>query len=215
MTPPPSGLPLTELTDMEHISIDDVESNAVGNDSDRRGLSEPLGTTDVAINYYRLSPGDGFPGGLHAHTDQEEVFVVVEGEATFETLTSRSNEGRASEGGSVTVGAGEVVRFAPGEFQSGRNESDDELVVLALGAPRDSGDVRIPVDCPECTYGDMRLETGEGVLTLVCPDCGAERVPQGCQDCGHELSVTLGGETRTIVVCPDCGAEFENLPFDT
>lgn len=203
---------------MEHVSIDDEEPNAVGNDGDRRSLSEPLRTTDVAINHYRLASGEELSGGLHAHMDQEEVFVVIEGEATFETYTllrdaDCESDETASEGGEVTVGAGEAIRFAPGEFQSGANESDDELVVLAMGAPRDSEDVRIPADCPECSHDDMRLEIGESALTFVCPDCGAERVSQGCPECGHELRVALGEETQTVVVCRNCGAEFENPPF--
>ncbi|WP_458185866.1 cupin domain-containing protein [Haladaptatus sp. NG-WS-4] len=192
---------------MNHVSIANVEPSAVANDSDRNGLSEPLGTIDVAINHYRVAPGDGLPGGLHAHMDQEEVFVVVAGEVTFETYAPRSGGGR------ITVSAGEIIRFAPGEFQSGRNDSDDELAVLAFGAPRDSDDVRIPVDCPECAHDDMRLETGDGVHTLVCPDCGAERVPQGCPECGHKLRVTLGEDDRPVVVCSECGAEFETPPF--
>ncbi|WP_227353120.1 cupin domain-containing protein [Haladaptatus salinisoli] len=201
---------------MKKVAIDDVESNAAGNDGDRRKLSEPLGTTGVALNHYRLPPGERLPGGLHAHADQEEVFVVVEGEATFETYAPRSgdsaNDVSSGEGGEVTVGAGEAIRFAPGEFQSGGNESDDELVVLALGAPRDSEDVRIPVDCPECAHDGVRLETGDAVPAFVCPNCGAERVPQGCPECGRELRVTIG-ETGTVVVCSDCGAAFEKPPL--
>jgi len=52
--------------------------------------------------------------------------------------------------GEVTVSEGEVIRFAPGEFQSGKNDSDGEVVAFAMGAPRDSEDVRVPQDCPEC-----------------------------------------------------------------
>lgn len=80
--------------------------------------------------------------------DQEEIFVVIDGEATFETLECE-----------VTVGKCEAIRFAPGEFQSGKNESDGELTVLAMGAPRDTEDIRIPADCPECQHDDLRLDT--------------------------------------------------------
>ena len=148
---------------MERVSIDEVEPNAFGSDVDRRGLSEPLGATDVAINHYRLDPGERFSGGLHAHMDQEEVFVVVEGEATFETLEEP-----------VTVGAGEAVRFAPGEFQSGKNDGDEPVVALALGAPQDSEDVRIPQECPECGHENMRAIPGDDGFDLRCPECGAE-----------------------------------------
>ena len=188
---------------MERVSIDDVKPDTFDDDVDRRGLSAPLGATGVAINRYRIPPGEGFPGGLHAHMDQEEVFVVIDGVATFETMD-----------GEVTVGEREAIRFAPGEFQSGRNESDGDLVALALGAPRDSEDVRIPVECPDCGHGDMRPEAGEDGPTLVCPACGTERVPRACPECGRDgMRVALGEGIRTVVVCPDCGAEVET-PFD-
>jgi len=148
---------------MERISIDEVEPSAFGSDVDRRGLSEPLGTTDVALNRYRLDPGERFSGGLHAHMDQEEIFVVVEGEATFETMD-----------GDVSVGAGEAIRFAPGEFQSGKNDGDEAVVAFALGAPRDSEDVRIPQECPECGHENVRAVPGDDGFDLRCPECGAE-----------------------------------------
>ena len=148
---------------METVSIGDVEPNALGSDVDRRGLSDPLGTTDFALNRYRLDPGERFSGGMHAHMDQEEVFVIVEGEATFETTD-----------GEVTVGEAEAIRFAPGEFQSGRNDSDGEVVAFAMGAPRDSEDVRLPQSCPECGHDDVRAIPGENGFDLQCPDCGAE-----------------------------------------
>ena len=148
---------------MEKVSIGDVEPNAFGSDIDRRGLSDPLETTDFALNRYRLDPGERFSGGMHAHMDQEEVFVIVEGEATFETMD-----------GEVTVGEAEVIRFAPGEFQSGKNDSDGEVVAFAMGAPGDSEDVRLPQNCPECGHDNVRAIPGEDGFDLQCPDCGAE-----------------------------------------
>ena len=148
---------------MEKVSIDDIEANAFGSDIDRRGLSDPLGMTDFALNRYRLDPGERFSGGLHAHMDQEEVFVILEGEATFETMD-----------GEVTVGEAEVIRFAPGEFQSGKNDSDGEVVAFAMGAPRDSEDVRLPQDCPECGHDNVRAIPGDDGFDLQCPECGAE-----------------------------------------
>ena len=148
---------------MEKVSIDDVEASAFGSDIDRRGLSDPLGTTDMALNRYRLDPGERFSGGIHAHMDQEEVFVIVEGEATFETMD-----------GEVTVDEGEVIRFAPGEFQSGKNDSDGEVVAFAMGAPRDSEDVRVPQACPECGNDNMRAIPADDGFDLQCPECGEE-----------------------------------------
>ena len=148
---------------MEKVSIDEVEPSAFGTDIDRRGLSDPLGTTDVALNRYRLDPGERFTDGMHAHMDQEEIFVIVEGEATFETMD-----------GAVGVGAGEAIRFAPGEFQSGKNDSDDEVVAFALGAPRDSEDIRVAQECPECENDSMRAIPADDGFSLQCPECGTE-----------------------------------------
>ncbi len=148
---------------MEKVSISDVEPAAFGSDIDRRGLSEPLGTEDLAINQYRLEPGERLSGGLHTHMDQEEVFVVVEGEAAFETPDDE-----------IAVGSGEAIRFGPGEYQSGYNDGDEELSVFAMGAPRDSEDVRVPRDCPECGHDNMRAVPGDDGFALVCPECGAE-----------------------------------------
>lgn len=189
---------------MERFAISDVEPDVLGASSYRRRLSEPLGTAAMAINLYNVAPGDGLPGGLHAHLDQEEVFVVLEGEATFETLD-----------GTIEVGRGEVVRFSPGEFQSCRNAADDELVVLALGAPRDTEDTRVPVACPDCGHGNVRLAFDGDETTFVCPECDAQHVPGNCPRCGHDdLRVTLADEPgETVVVCPACGAEFETPPI--
>jgi uncharacterized cupin superfamily protein len=155
---------------MQHIDTDDVEPTAMGDgDLDRRGLSEPLGTSDVAINYYALDPGEAFSGGLHAHLDQEEVFYVLEGTATFETKPEATADAET-----VEVSAGEAVRFAPGEYQQGRNESDAQVVALALGAPRDSTEGRIPQPCAACDSDVLALARGDEGMVLRCPDCGEE-----------------------------------------
>lgn len=190
---------------MQKVAISNVEPHVVGEDSARRGLSEPLGATNIALNHYRLAPGEGFPGGLHAHMDQEEVFAVLKGEATFETL-----------GGEVTVGEREAIRFPPGEFQSGKNTSDSELTVVAIGAPRDTEDIRIPVPCPNCEHNTLCIQMRDDQLMFICPDCDAEHVPRNCPECSYsDLRVTLAETTHTVVVCQRCGATFENPPLQS
>jgi uncharacterized cupin superfamily protein len=188
---------------MERVTVDAVEPTAFGDDIDARGLADPLGTTDLSINHYRIPPGEGFPSGLHAHVDQEEVFVVLDGDATFLTL----------EDGPISVEAGEAIRFVPGEYQTGRNEAADDLVALALGAPRDTEDFRVPVACPDCGHGDLRPAAGDDGVELVCPDCGTVHVPQGCPECGTEMTVLPGDDRRTVVVCPDCATELDSPQF--
>ncbi|UPV99378.1 cupin domain-containing protein [Halorussus gelatinilyticus] len=196
---------------MKNVAIADVDPTEFGDDAAVREGADRLGATDLAVNHYRIPPGEGFPSGLHAHGDQEEVFVVLDGTATFERL---GPEREAAD--EIAVEAGEVVRFAPGEYQSGRNDGDELLVALALGAPPDSEDVRVPLDCPECGHGYLHPEaggeseanggsetdeeagaadgeTGETGVTLDCPACGAANVPRGCPDCGAEMRVALAG----------------------
>lgn len=147
---------------MEKVTIDDVETGGMG-DADVRRLADPLGTSDVAINHYTLEPGERFSGGLHTHMDQEEVFYVLEGAATFETPDEE-----------VAVDAGELIRFAPGEYQSGKNDGDEPVRALALGAPKESEDVRVPETCRDCGHENMRFLPGDDGFSLVCPECGTE-----------------------------------------
>jgi len=156
---------------MERVSIDAVDPSPTDDhrSHDRRVLTGPLGTSDVAVVHYALDPGERFSGSVHAHTDQEEVFLVLEGEATFET-----------EDGAVVVGENEAIRFGPGEFQTGWNDTDRRVEALALGAPRDTEDVRLSrivgygnVSCPECGNDHMQVDPSAEDSELVCPECGA------------------------------------------
>ena len=150
---------------MEKVRIDEVDSWQ-GPADVKRPLGRALGLEHAAINYYELDPGESFAFGYHRHADQEEVFYVLDGVATFET-----------EDGDVTVDSGELVRFAPGEWQQGRNESDERVRALAVGAPAESGETVIRRECPGCgERTDQEIERasdGAGLVTL-CVDCGAE-----------------------------------------
>lgn len=155
---------------MEKVRIDDVE-NAVQPAAVMRQLTTLLETSDFAINYYELEPGDSFAFAYHRHEVQEEVFYVQSGVATFET-----------ESGEVDVKAGEIIRFPPGEFQRGWNFGDDQVIALALGAPLEYGEQTKLRDCLECGEStDHALErrsdsdtSNGGVVVAICKDCGTE-----------------------------------------
>lgn len=155
---------------MEKVTVEDVE-NSLQPATVMRQLTEPLGATDVAINYYELEPGDSFAFAYHRHGVQEELFYVQEGTATFET-----------EPEPVEVDAGEVVRFPPGEFQRGWNHGDEPVVALALGAPLEYGEqvkLRDCLECGEATDSDLERRAdadapGGAVVVAVCKECGAE-----------------------------------------
>ncbi|QPV61366.1 cupin domain-containing protein [Halosimplex litoreum] len=150
---------------MDHVDREDVERR-MGPAADKRALAAALGTAELALNYYELDPGDSFGFGYHRHPDQEEVFYVIEGTATFET-----------EDGDVAVSAGEAVRFAPGEWQLGRNAGDERVVALAMGAPKDAGRTEMLRECPDCggrTEGTVEMADDREALVTRCTDCGAE-----------------------------------------
>lgn len=150
---------------MHHVSLDDMESR-MGPSDVSYALTDALGATDMALNYYEVAPGESIAYGFHAHESQEEIFYVRSGTATFETRE-----------GDVEVAENELVRFGPGEFQRGWNEGDDRLELLAMGAPQDSGDTEILRDCETCgEVSRMTLElTDDHDAVLVrCLECETE-----------------------------------------
>jgi len=146
---------------MEKVRIEDVETRP-GPAAVSRPLTSALGASDVALNYYEFAPGESFAYGYHRHERQEELFIVQQGRVMFET-----------ESGDVVVEAGEVVRFAPGEFQRGVNEGDERVVAFALGAPQTRGDTEIRRECGHCgeRTGHTVERTDDGGTLARCLDC--------------------------------------------
>lgn len=152
---------------MEKVRVEDVE-NSVQPAAVMRHLTEPLGLTDLAINYYELEPGDSFAFAYHNHEIQEEVFYVQTGTATFDT-----------ESGAIEVDAGELIRFDRGEFQRGWNRGPERVIALALGAPLAYGrqiKLRYCEHCGEETECRLEGETEDGraVTVSYCQSCGTE-----------------------------------------
>ena len=195
---------------MNRVSVDDVDPVAFGREVDRRGLSDPLGTTDLAINRYRLPPGERL-GGLHAHLDQEEVFLVVDGEATFETYApgGEAEIAGGADGADGTDGAGEAGGTG-GSSVNGDDSADgsaaptaaDEVVVRTGEAVR---------------FGPGEYQSGRNdanaeavVYAFGAPRDGDDvRVPLACPECGHESrrpELADDGETP-VLVCPACASE--------
>jgi len=161
----------------------------------RNRLSDAVTATNVAVNHYRVPPGERL-AGLHAHENQEEVFVCLDGAITFETLD-----------GAHTLAAGEVVRFAPGEFQSGKNAGEATASVLAIGAPRDTDALRVPVRCGSCDHEQMEPRVRDGETLLGCLNCGHESVVE-CPECGSDdVRAELDSDGQAAVsACLNCGA---------
>jgi mannose-6-phosphate isomerase-like protein (cupin superfamily) len=169
---------------MEKTAIDEApnEPNPLGVNSVRRALSDALGTEDVSLAFYELEPGEQFSGGFHTHHDQEEIFYVVDGTATFEVgpAPAADAETDPSDTAEVEVAAGEVVRFPPGQFQCGRNETDEPVRGLAIGAPGaqhdwDALESYAPCgECGEVTSHGVREPDEHGVMQVYCNECGEE-----------------------------------------
>jgi len=95
----------------------------------RRGLAPLSGALhNMRANIWRLAPGSR--GARHLEHVQEEMFVVLEGTATL--LLGDPPERVELPRGSVAVVETETVLQL-------RNESDAEIVVLAVGAPPEQG----------------------------------------------------------------------------
>ena len=175
---------------MERVTIEeiDAEPHPMGVNRERRVVTDALGAEHATAVHYELEPGEQFSGGLHTHHDQEELFYVLEGTATFEYREPRSGSDGSSgepsdtrdrtDGDEVEVAAGEVVRFEPGEFQCGRNKSEDTVVGLALAAPgsrHNWEDLESFAPCSEC--GEVTshgVEEPDGSFVIYCNECGHE-----------------------------------------
>jgi len=70
----------------------------------------------------RLKPGESMAG--HYHNETEETFYLKAGSATF-----------VSGGEEMAVGAGEVLRFEPGEDHGIRNDSDAVVDIVFIKYP--------------------------------------------------------------------------------
>jgi mannose-6-phosphate isomerase-like protein (cupin superfamily) len=173
---------------MKHIAIDDVteEPHPMGVNSDRRVVSDALDADDVAVIRFDLAPGEQFSGGLHTHHDQEELFYILEGTATWDVGPepdadhAERHASERPETEEVVVEAGEVIRFPPGQFQCGRNKSDGRVVGLAVAAPGTQHDwealesfAPCAGDCDGITSHGVRQPDGDGMV-VYCNECGAE-----------------------------------------
>jgi uncharacterized cupin superfamily protein len=83
-------------------------------------LRSELGVTSFGLNLLRLAPRQR--GRIHRHEQQEEVYLVLEGELTL-----------LIEGEPRVLREGELARVGPTVRRQLTNASDADAVVLALG----------------------------------------------------------------------------------
>jgi len=87
-----------------------------------------LGLQSFGMNVVELAPGETIPEHDETPTDQEEVFIVLSGEATM-----------VIDGEDHPAPAGTFTRLDPEPLRTVVNRSDGDVTMLIVSAPRTSG----------------------------------------------------------------------------
>jgi uncharacterized cupin superfamily protein len=110
------------------VNLKDVEDRADGDGPtlETRMARSATGSDHLGVSYIRWAPGRRSNRG-HAHREQEEVYVVLDGSGSVK-LDDEARELRRWD----------VVRVAPATFR-GFSAGPDGLEVLAIGSDRPEG----------------------------------------------------------------------------
>ncbi|WP_254538032.1 cupin domain-containing protein [Halomarina litorea] len=107
---------LTDLSQVEEIPPD----------LDIRAVDEALGTEQMKVKVWYFDPGEEIQ--YHAHSEQEELYYIMEGEFSLKL-------GKSGEEEFVEAGPGTFYVAGPETGHGHRYVGEDRGVVLALGAP--------------------------------------------------------------------------------
>jgi quercetin dioxygenase-like cupin family protein len=116
-----------EVVDLDDVSTTDLsEIEAVPPDLDIKPVGKQLGLAEMRATVWYFEPGEEIQ--YHAHSEQEELYFVLEGEFSLKL-------GRSGETEYVDAGPGTFWVAKPEVGHGHRNVGDEQGVVLALGAP--------------------------------------------------------------------------------
>jgi uncharacterized cupin superfamily protein len=87
-----------------------------------------LGLRSFGLNMVELAPGESLTEHRETERDQEEVFIVISGEAVF-----------VVDGNEHAAPAGSFLRVDPEPLRNVVNRSDEHATLLMASAPRTSG----------------------------------------------------------------------------
>ena len=87
-----------------------------------------LGLRSLGMNLVRIAPGESIPEHDETERDQEEVFVVLDGDAVM-----------VVDGEDHPAPAGTFVRVAPRLTRTVRNDDEAPVTLLIVSAPTTSG----------------------------------------------------------------------------
>jgi quercetin dioxygenase-like cupin family protein len=121
-----------EVVDLDDVPVTDLsEIEEVPPDLDVKRVGDALGAEEMRVTVWYFDPGEEIQ--YHAHSEQEELYYVLEG--TFSLKLGESGEEEY-----VEVGPGTFWIAKPEIGHGHRNVGDERGAVLAFGAP--------PVDDP-------------------------------------------------------------------
>lgn len=109
-------------------TIDEFEQMEGSGGATWRLARRTLGAEAFGFNVVDIAPGGELPAHTESESGQEEVFVVLEGEAT---IVAGDDEHPGP--------PGTFVRYGSDVKRTVRNRSDAPIRVLLIGVPGDSG----------------------------------------------------------------------------
>ncbi|MDR9381825.1 MAG: cupin domain-containing protein [Natronomonas sp.] len=120
------------VLDLDDVPLKDLsEIDEVPPDLDIRPIGEQLGLSEMRATVWYFEPGEEIQ--YHAHSEQEELYFVLEGEFSLKL-------GRSGDTEYVDADPGTFWVAEPKVGHGHRNVGDERGVVLSIGAP--------PVDDP-------------------------------------------------------------------
>ncbi len=120
-------MPHYEVVDTDDVPLQDLsESTEMPPDLNIRAIDAALGTEQIGVKLWYFEPGEEI--GYHAHSEQEELFYVLEGEFSLKL-------GESGEEEYVEAGSGTFWVAGPEMGHGHRCVGDEQGVVLAIGAP--------------------------------------------------------------------------------
>jgi uncharacterized cupin superfamily protein len=108
--------------------IDEFEEMEGSGGATWRLARKTLGAEAFGFNVVDIEAGGEIPAHDHTGDNQEEVFIILDGEGTIVT-----------DGEEHAAPAGTFCRFAPEVNRTIRNGSDANVRALLIGVPVDSG----------------------------------------------------------------------------
>jgi quercetin dioxygenase-like cupin family protein len=108
--------------------VDEFEEMEGSGGATWRLARKTLGAESFGFNVVDIAPGGQIPEHNHTGDNQEEVFIILDGQATI-VADDEEHEARA----------GTYCRYAPEVSRTIKNNSDENVRALLIGVPVDSG----------------------------------------------------------------------------